>query len=65
MTEELICTVPIPQTQQELEQAIKRYKASDSDSYELFCQWQAIRQASLTQQLPELEGDRVPGEDSY
>jgi hypothetical protein len=66
MTEDLICTVPIPETQQELEQAIKRYKASDPlNSDELFCQWQAIRQASLAQQLPELESDRVPGEDSY
>jgi len=62
---EVACTVPVPQTSAELEQAIRRYQASDLDGLDLFCQWQAIRDASLNQTKPERDGDRVPGEDSY
>jgi hypothetical protein len=64
---EFTCTVPVPQTPQELERAIQHYKLSDASGFELFCQWQAIRDAALQQipAHPELEGDRVPGEDSY
>ncbi|UBF23591.1 hypothetical protein K9N68_17565 [Kovacikia minuta CCNUW1] len=62
---EISCAVPIPQTSQELDQAIRRYRASDLNEFDLFCQWQAIRVAALAQNISEVEGDRVPGEDSY
>lgn len=58
---------PTPQTPQELEQAIQRYRNSDlSDltNSELFNQWLAIRTAALEQKLPDIE-DQIPGEDSY
>jgi hypothetical protein len=59
------CAVPIPQTVQELERAVQRYKASEMSGNELFCQWQAIRTAALELKESESGGDRVPGEDSY
>ncbi|MDX2212426.1 MAG: hypothetical protein SFY66_03975 [Oculatellaceae cyanobacterium bins.114] len=62
---DITCTVPTPKTPQELERAIQHYKSSDVSGHELFCQWEAIRNASLQLQLPEPEGDRVPGADSY
>jgi hypothetical protein len=62
---EITCTVPTPKTFQELERAIQQYKSSDVSGYELFCQWEAIRNAALQLQFPEPQGDRVPGEDSY
>ncbi|MBD2103385.1 hypothetical protein H6F94_21220 [Leptolyngbya sp. FACHB-261] len=61
---ELICTVPIPKTPQELESAIQSYRVSDLNGSDLFCQWQAIRDASLAQSV-ELESDQVAGEESY
>jgi hypothetical protein len=57
--------VSIPRTLQELESAIRSYRASDLQGMDLFCQWQAIRSASLTLLGSELASDRVPGEDSY
>ncbi len=57
--------VSIPKTAQELEQAIRRYRTADLQGVELFCQWQAIRVASLEQTGADIEGDRVPGDDSY
>ncbi len=57
--------VPIPKTLQELERAIRSYRASELKGMDLFCQWQAIRSASLALLGSELESDRVPGEDSY
>jgi hypothetical protein len=62
---ELTCNVPTPKTPQELEQAIKRYKLSSLSGYELFCQWQAIRDAALEQMTPEAEPHLIAGEDSY
>ncbi len=62
---EAICNVPVPRTPQELEQAVRRYQASDLAGTELFCCWQAIRDASLAQLTPEAENDQVAGEDSY
>ena len=58
---------PAPQTPQELEQAIQRYRNSDLSDFsnsDLFNQWLAIRTAALEQRTPDIE-DRVPGEDSY
>lgn len=60
-----ICTVPVPQTMQELDQAVQRYRASDSSGMELFCQWQAICEAALSQEFAEPQNDQVIGEDSY
>jgi hypothetical protein len=62
---ELTCTIPTPKTLQELEQAIKRYKSGEFNSYELFCQWQAIRDAALTLMPVEPETHAIAGEDSY
>ena len=59
------CNVPIPQTAQELERAVQRYKSSEVSGNELFCQWQAIRTAALELKGSEPMGDRIPGEDSY
>ncbi|NJN88500.1 MAG: hypothetical protein HC881_22200 [Leptolyngbyaceae cyanobacterium SL_7_1] len=59
------CTVPVPASVQELEQAIWHYKNTDLSGDDLFCQWQAIRTGALSQRFPEPEGDRVGGEDSY
>jgi hypothetical protein len=62
---ETLCNVPIPQTSQELEQAVRQYKSSEVSGNELFCQWQAIRTAALMLKSGEPVGDRIPGEDSY
>lgn len=59
--------IPTPQTPQELEQALQRYRNSDLSDFsnsELFNQWLAIRTAALAQKTPDIE-DQVPGEDSY
>ena len=53
--------VSIPKTLQELETAIRSYRASELQGMDLFCQWQAIRSASLMLLGSELESDR----DSY
>lgn len=57
--------IPVPKTAQELEQAIRSYRKSDLKGVDLYCQWQVIRDAALAQNKSDLEGDRVPGEDSY
>ncbi|HEY9699925.1 MAG TPA: hypothetical protein V6D10_21890 [Trichocoleus sp.] len=57
--------VSIPQTSQELDRAIDRYRASDRWDNDLFSQWQAIRDAALLNKVIERLGDQVPGEDSY
>jgi hypothetical protein len=65
---EAVCTIPIPQTAQELKLAIDRYKNSDLSGNELFCQWQAIRTAALALpvELPlSKSDDSIAGEDSY
>ncbi|MGG6295146.1 hypothetical protein ACQ4M4_12200 [Leptolyngbya sp. AN02str] len=58
------CNVPVPTSSQELDQAIREYRSSELNGQELFCQWQAIRDASI-QQPQRQEGDRVPGDESY
>jgi hypothetical protein len=62
---ELTCTVPIPQTPRELDEAVKKYHASDLKGEALLCEWQAIRDASLLQSPPDLTLDATPGDDSY
>ena len=57
--------VSIPQTSQELDRAIDRYRDSDQWDNDLFSQWQAIRDAALLDKVIERLGDQVPGEDSY
>ena len=55
----------IPQTSRELDEAVKKYYASDLTGEALVCEWQAIRDASLLQSPPEQLVDLTPGEDSY
>lgn len=62
---ELDCAIPTPSTQQELEKTIQFYRASDLSDTELYCYWQAIRDAAMEQKLVEPQSDRVPGSDSY
>jgi hypothetical protein len=62
---EYVCQIPVPSTPQALDQAIQRYKDSDLSGLDLFCQWQAIRDASLEKNLSQAESDQVSGEDSY
>jgi len=62
---ELTCTIPVPRTPQELDQAIQRYRNTDLHGYELFCQWQAICEGSMQQDFSDSSADAVPGEDSY
>lgn len=62
---ELVCNIPNPRNAQELEQAIRRYKTTDLSGNDLFCLWQAIRDAALALASSEGEGDRVSGESSY
>lgn len=62
--------IPItPQTSQEVEQALQRYRNTDLSDFsnsELFNQWLAIRTAALEQKAPDTEDEaQVPGEDSY
>lgn len=59
------CTVTIPKTPEELDQAIQHYKAGTFSSDELYCQWEAIREASLRQAPLESDPNPVPGSDSY
>ncbi|WP_017718892.1 hypothetical protein [Kamptonema formosum] len=62
---ELTLTVPTLSTLEELEQAIARYKSADLSGAELLRQWQAIRDASVNQDLFKSQTDAVPGQDSY
>jgi hypothetical protein len=59
-----IRSVSIPQTLQELEQAIDRYRNSEWNQ-DLIQQWQAIRLAALAQNPESQPGDRIAGDDSY
>ncbi|HAX79878.1 MAG TPA: hypothetical protein DCY88_29595 [Cyanobacteria bacterium UBA11372] len=63
--QELIATVPMLKTPQEIEKAIEVYKNSDLSGFELIKLWQAIRDAALNQIFPDANNDNVPGEDSY
>lgn len=63
---ELSSNVSIPNSLQEIEQAIKRYRNSDVSGAELLLLWEAIRDASLNQSfLPDEQTDQVAGEQSY
>jgi len=53
------------QSMQELDEAVRSYIATDWQGEELYQRWQAIRDASLSQLLPEFDPLQVPGEDSY
>jgi hypothetical protein len=57
--------VQIPQTVQELDEAVRRYHATDLKGDELYQQWQAIRDASLETLPIETDPTPVPGADSY
>jgi len=57
--------VPVLHNIEELEQAIKQYKANDLSGAELLSQWQAIRDAAMNLALAKAEADKVPGQDSY
>jgi hypothetical protein len=62
---ELTCAVPVPTTLQELDEAVKKFQVSELDGSELYCQWQAIRDASLAQLTIENDKNLVAGGDSY
>ena len=69
---ELACNVPVPETRQELDQAVQNYRVNSLSGHDLFCHWQAIREASLnyesqseTSSLQKDESVQVAGEDSY
>ncbi len=62
---ELTCAVPVPTTLQELDEAVKKFQVSDLEGSELYCQWQAIRDASLAQLTIETDKNLVTGGDSY
>jgi hypothetical protein len=62
---ELTCPPAIPQTPHELDEAVKKYQASNLTGAALLCEWQAIRDASLLQAAPEPPVDSTPGDDSY
>lgn len=66
---QFIDVVPVPQTAQELDQAIQSYRISNWQGQELFQHWQAIRLAALAQATCETPQDaglgEVPGDDSY
>ena len=62
---EVICNIPVPQTSQQLDQAIQHYRETDLQGEELYCEFQAICEASLKQEVSEPDSDKVSGEDSY
>jgi hypothetical protein len=49
----------------DLDRAVRSYRSQDLRGAELFRQWKAIRDASLSLELPAGEGDGIPGDDSY
>ncbi len=63
--DETIRKASIPQTVQELDQAVETYHTSDLEGEELYAQWAAIRQAALQQSKGDTDPDPVPGIDSY
>lgn len=62
---EFSCKIPVPQSAQELEQAISRYRTSDLQGADLFCQWEAIRNASLVLTGSDIPNDEISDEESY
>lgn len=62
---ELTCVVPIPTTIQELDEAVRQFQVSDLEGSDLYCHWQAIRDASLEQLAIETDKNPVVGGDSY
>lgn len=56
---------PVFRTLQEVEEAVRRYNATDWQNEESMSLWQAIRDASLAQLSAEKDPLKVPGEDSY
>ncbi len=55
--------IALPTTPQELDEAVRIFKANDWNDEELFQRWEAIRQATLN--LSGAESDSVSGSDSY
>lgn len=67
---DFVCQIPVPQTQQELDQAVQTYLNANLSGLDLFCHWQAIREAAIAQSgSPNLavaaEAAKIDGEDSY
>lgn len=56
-------SIVLPSTTQELDEAVRIFKANDWNDDELFQRWEAIRQATLN--LSGVEADSVSGGDSY
>lgn len=52
-------------TVQELDEAVRNYISNDWQGEELLQHWQAIRDASLAQLLPDSDPLKILGEDSY
>jgi hypothetical protein len=63
--DEIICTTAVPQTAQELDEAVRTYHKSDLKGDDLYCQWTAIRQAALQQSAADVDPHPIPGIDSY
>lgn len=59
------CNIEVPKTVHELEEAVHYYKTSDLQGHDLYCHWQAIRDAAIALTQPEPSSDHVPGDDSY
>ncbi|MBF2083375.1 hypothetical protein [Thermoleptolyngbya sp. C42_A2020_037] len=67
---DFVCQIPVPQTQQELDQAVQTYLDANLSGLDLFCHWQAIREAAIAQSgsTSPAESDKtgaIAGEDSY
>lgn len=67
---DVVCQIPVPQTQQELDQAVQTYLNADLSGLDLFCHWQAIREAAIAQSgspspAEVAEVVAIAGEDSY
>lgn len=56
-------SIALPSTPQELDEAVRIFKANDWNEDELFQRWEAIRQAALN--LSGVVMDSVSGGDSY
>ncbi|MBW4421628.1 MAG: hypothetical protein KME13_20790 [Myxacorys californica WJT36-NPBG1] len=63
--DEFNVSVPVPQTIQELDEAVRQFNRSDWSGDRLYQHWRAIRDASLEQLPSECELYPVPGSDSY
>jgi hypothetical protein len=67
---DFVCQIPVPQTQQELDQAVQTYLNANLSGLDLFCHWQAIREAAIAQSgssnaAVAAEAAKIAGEDSY